>query len=303
MAATMAGVRVAVIDVGANTLRLLVVEGAPGGLLETVREERVQLGLGEEIELTGRISRRKLRAVTETARRQLRRARKLGSRSVDVLVTSPGRQSENSAELLAALQQAGAARVRVLTAEEEACLAWAGAVAAATDLPEPVAVCDVGGGSTQIVVGTRTGGPTWARSFDVGSLRLTHRLLAEDPPPAKAVAAARAQAARELPAGVTPIPGAGLATGGTARALKRIVGRSLGHEALELAVFTLVGRTRREIAVKHGVDRARANTLLAGTIILSEVQRRLEVPLEVARGGIREGAASALLAAHAAVSA
>src|SRR5512132_1013114 len=98
MATTIAGVRVAVIDVGANTLRLLVVEAAPGGMLETVREERVQLGLGEEIELTGRISRRKLRAVTETARRQLRRARKLGSGSVDVLVTSPGRQSENSAE-------------------------------------------------------------------------------------------------------------------------------------------------------------------------------------------------------------
>jgi exopolyphosphatase/guanosine-5'-triphosphate,3'-diphosphate pyrophosphatase len=291
MATTMAGVRVAVIDVGANTLRLLVVEAAPAGMLETVREERVQLGLGEEIELTGRISRRKLRAVTETARRQLRRARKLGSGSVDVLVTSPGRQSENSGELLAALQEAGAARVRVLTAEEEARLAWAGAVAAATDLPEPVAVCDVGGGSTQIVVGTRAGGPSWARSFDVGSL------------PPKAVAAARAQAARELPAGVTPIPRAGLATGGTARALKRIVGRSLGHEALELAVFTLVGRTRREIAQKHGVDRARAHTLLAGTIILSEVQRRLEVPLEVARGGIREGAALGLLAADTAASA
>jgi exopolyphosphatase/guanosine-5'-triphosphate,3'-diphosphate pyrophosphatase len=263
----------------------------------------VQLGLGEEIELTGRVSQGKLRAVTRTAKAQLRRARKLGCDRVEVLVTSPGRQSANAADLLAALDAAGPAAIRVLSAEEEARLGWIGAVAGASDLPETIAVCDVGGGSTQIVVGTLTRGPEWAHSFDVGSLRLTHRLLADDPPLVASVAAARAEAVRELAPGTPPIPQAALATGGTARALRRIVGRSLDHEALETAILTLVGRKRRQISKTHGVDPARARTLLAGTIILSEAQRRVGVPLEVARGGIREGAALTLLAADEAVSA
>jgi exopolyphosphatase / guanosine-5'-triphosphate,3'-diphosphate pyrophosphatase len=296
-------VRVAVVDVGANTLRLLVADRTANGGLAAVREERVQLGLGEEIERNGVLSRPKLRETRETAQRLLRRARKLGADRVEVLVTSPGRQSGNASELIAALQDAGAGDVRVLSAEEEARLAWVGAVEAASGLPEIVAVCDVGGGSTQIVVGSVSGGPSWARSFDVGSLRLTHRLLEADPPAPASIAAARAAAARELAAGAQPMPQAALATGGTARALRRVVGRTLDHEALETAVLTLASRTRREIAKEYGVDRPRARTLLAGSIILSEAQRRLGVPLEVARGGLREGAALTLLETAAVASA
>lgn len=296
-------VRVAVVDVGANTLRLLVADRAAGGGLEPVREERVQLGLGEEIERDGAVSRQKLREVRETAGRLLRRARKLGAERIEVLVTSPGRQSANAPELIAALQDAGAGDVRVLSAEEEARLAWIGAVDAASGLPETVAVCDVGGGSTQIVVGSVSGGPSWARSFDIGSLRLTHRLLEDDPPAPAAIAAARVAAARELAVGAQPMPMAALATGGTARALRRVVGRTLDHEALETAVLTLAGRTRREIAKEYGVDRPRARTLLAGSIILTEGQRRLGVPLVVARGGLREGAVLSLFESVAVASA
>src|SRR4051794_25496961 len=173
-------VRVAVVDVGANTLRLLVADRSTDRGIVPVREERVQLGLGEEIERDGAVSRQKLREVRETAERLLRRARKLGAERIEVLVTSPGRQSANAPELIAVLQDAGASDVRVLSAEEEARLAWVGAVDAASGLPDTVAVCDVGGGSTQIVVGSVSGGPSWARSFDIGSLRLTHRLLEPD---------------------------------------------------------------------------------------------------------------------------
>jgi len=288
-------VRVAVVDVGANTLRLLVAKTSQGGRLATVTEERMQLGLGEEIEARGRISRRKLRAVTKTARFQLGRARKLDCTRVQVLITSPGRQSANADDLLAALRAAGAASVRVLSAEEEAQLAWVGAISAASDLPEAIAVCDVGGGSTQIAVGTRTAGPSWAQSYDVGSLRLSSRLLSADPPAPSAVAAARVEAARQLSLVVGTLPTTGLATGGTARTLRRIVGPTLDHQALETAVLTLAGRTRRSISKSYGIDRHRARTLLAGTILLSEAQRSLGVPLEVARGGIREGAAVTLL--------
>ena len=69
--------------------------------------------------------------------------------------------------------------VRVLSADEEGRLAYQGAVAAAASLPETVAVCDVGGGSTELVVGTPTGGPTWWRSIDLGCVRLTERFLVE----------------------------------------------------------------------------------------------------------------------------
>ena len=288
-------VRVAVVDVGSNTLRLLVAKASSGGRLATLTEERSQLGLGEEIEIRGCISRRKLRAVTKTARFQLTRARKLDCHRVHVLITSPGRQSANAHELLAALHEAGAPTVRVLSAEEEAHLAWVGAVSGATDLPDAIAVCDVGGGSTQIAVGTRAGGPNWARSYDVGSLRLTRRLLCDDPPPAAAIAAARVEASRHLSTVVAPAPSVALATGGTARALRRVVGPSLDQLALETAVLTLAGRTRRAIAKEYRLDPHRARTLLAGTLLLTEAQRRLGVPLRVASGGVREGAAVALL--------
>ena len=77
--------------------------------------------------------------------------------AVEILVTSPGRQADNGAELLAALEHAGGVPVRLLSAEEEGRLAFDGAVAALDELPSTIAVCDVGGGSTQIVVGTREG--------------------------------------------------------------------------------------------------------------------------------------------------
>ena len=102
---------------------------------------------------------------------------------------------------------AGAAGVptRILAAEEEGALAWEGAVAALDEVPESVAVCDVGGGSTQLVVGTRTEGPSWIRSVDLGSLRLTQRLLTADPPSPVAVAEARAEVAEAFASVVPPL--------------------------------------------------------------------------------------------------
>src|SRR4051794_22711563 len=176
-------VRVAVVDVGANTLRLLVADRSTDRGIVPVREERVQLGLGEEIERDGAVSRQKLREVRETTERLLRRARKLGAERIEVLVTSPGRQSGNAPELIAALQDAGAGDVRVLSAEEEARLAWVGAVEAASGLPELVAVCDVGGGSTQIVVGSVSGGAGLGRALLHGSLPPVHPAVGGRPTP------------------------------------------------------------------------------------------------------------------------
>src|SRR5436309_2984928 len=174
-------VRVGIVDVGANTLRLLVAAREDGRLVP-LREQRVQLGLGEEIERSGALGEEKLAEAAAVARAHVRRARKLGCDRIDVLVTSPGRQARNGDELASILREATGVATKVLRPEEEGELAWYGAVATAEGLPESVAVCDVGGGSTQLVVGTVSGGPAWVRSVDLGSLRLTRRVLDTAPP-------------------------------------------------------------------------------------------------------------------------
>jgi exopolyphosphatase / guanosine-5'-triphosphate,3'-diphosphate pyrophosphatase len=286
--------KVGIIDVGANTVRLLVaVDGRRG--VEPVREERLQVGLGEEIERTGAIGQEKLHKAAAAARKRVATARKEGCDLIEVLVTSPGRQSQNGGELTELLRAATAVPVHLLSAEEEGILAWRGAVAAAGELPETVAVCDVGGGSTQVVVGSLSSGPAWVRSVNLGSLRLARRSFESDPPSQQEVEAAKAEVSRCFSDFAPPLPLAALATGGTARALRRLVGAELTAPALSEAVELLATRTRDEISKQLGVDPARAATLTAGALILAEAQRRLGTSLEVARGGLREGAAYVLL--------
>jgi exopolyphosphatase/guanosine-5'-triphosphate,3'-diphosphate pyrophosphatase len=292
----MADMRVGVVDVGANTMRLLVATRDARGRLEAIREDRTQLGLGEDLERSGgAIGEDKLEAVAAAAAMHVSRARKLGAGRVVVLVTSPGRQAANAEALVRTLRKAGDAEVRVLEADDEGSLAWVGAVGATKDLPETVAVCDVGGGSVQLVVGTPSGGPSWWRSVDLGSLRLTRRVFRHDPPTPAELHAGTAMAERSFADVTPPLPMAALATGGTARALRRIVGNELGEGELAAALRKLAKRSSREIAKDFGLDRARARTITAGAILLSAAQHRLAVPLAAARGGVREGAALMLL--------
>jgi exopolyphosphatase/guanosine-5'-triphosphate,3'-diphosphate pyrophosphatase len=287
--------RVGVIDAGANTLRLLVVREKRGEVT-TLAEEGVRLGLGEEIEALGRLSDRKLRELAVAAAAHAERARDLRCERIEVLLTSPGRQSDDPAVIVETLERATNASVRMLTGEEEAVLGYAGAVGACTKLPKSVAVCDVGGGSSQVVVGTPDGGVAWARSFDIGSLRLTRRTLGGDPPSTGAVKAARAEVERRLNWLTPPAAKAALAVGGSARAVAKIVGTELGPDELERAIELLSSRRRADIATRFRMAPQRAETLLAGTIILAEVQRRLAVPFRLGSGGVREGAVRELLA-------
>ncbi len=285
-------VRVGIVDVGANTLRLLV--AAPDGRsVAAVHMEREQLGLGEEVERFGYISARKCAEAVGVAREQTRKARRLGCERIEIMVTSPGRQGANSDEFADALARGTGVPVRILSAEEEGALAWEGAVAALDAAPESIAVCDIGGGSAQLVVGTLSAGPAWVRSVDLGSLRLTTRLLSDDPPSPDAVEAARAEAAEAFAPIVPPVAQLALAAGGTARALRRVV-RTVDADAIEEAIGELAGMKRAKIVKRYGIAPQRAATLLAGTILLAEAQRRLGLPLGVARGGVREGSALAL---------
>jgi exopolyphosphatase/guanosine-5'-triphosphate,3'-diphosphate pyrophosphatase len=291
--------RVAVIDVGSNTVRLLVSE-QHNGRLTPIREAKSLLLLGREIERQGTLSREKLDDTRRCARGLATIAREAGAARIEVVVTAPGRQSKNAGELVGILGEATAAPVRVLSADEEGRLAWEGAVSASEDLAPTIAVCDVGGGSTELLVGTPEQGPAWARSFDIGCLRLTERFIENDPPGKDVMRALAAEVADAFGSLTIPLPQGALATGGTARALRKLVGPVLGEDELAAAVRRLTKRSAREIARASGIDRERARTLPAGATILAEVQRLLHAPLVVSSAGLREGVALLLLAESAA---
>ena len=281
--------RIGVIDVGSNTTRLLVASAGPKGL-QTLEKQKVRLSLGEEIERFGAVSDVHCAVAVKAVREMASTARRGQVDSLDVFLTAPGRQASNADELVFALSRAAGVQARVLTKDEEGTLAYRGAVLTAeTDLPSRVAVCDIGGASTEIAIGSPTGEPDWIESVDLGSIRLTTR--AGD---------MREEAEDEFAHLAPPSVEAALAVGGSARAARRLVGAELGKEELAEALRIVEKTSPREIARRFGVDRARADILPAGVILLAEVQRRLEVPLHVCGGGIREGAVLASLDALAA---
>jgi exopolyphosphatase / guanosine-5'-triphosphate,3'-diphosphate pyrophosphatase len=284
------GMKLAVIDVGSNTIRLLVA-CVQGGELEAVEQRTAWVRLGSDVAATGAISPLRLEAAARAVSEFAAEARKLGCMHVETLVASPGRQAENGSDLLRRLEVASHTPVRLLRRDEEARLAYDGAVTAAGVDDHTVAVCDVGGGSTQLAIGTADLGPVWLRSLDVGSLRLTRQVFVQDPPGKQTIKEARRTVREHCDGLVFPLPKTALAVGGSARGLKRLVGtRTLGEDELAAALRMLRKRSSAELAAEHGIDPERARTLAAGAVILSEMQRRLMVPLEVGRGGVREGA-------------
>ncbi len=210
--------RIGVIDVGSNTTRLLVARAGPDGVVP-LDKAKVRLSLGEEIERYGAVSAVHARAAAKAVREMAAAARRKRVASLDVFLTAPGRQADNADELVAALSRAARVQARVLTKEEEGTLAYRGAVlTAGIDLPTRIAVCDIGGASTEIAVGNPAEEPGWIESVDLGSVRLTAR-------PGNMQAEAE-EAFRVLQ---PPTVETALAVGGSARAARRLVGPELGE--------------------------------------------------------------------------
>jgi exopolyphosphatase / guanosine-5'-triphosphate,3'-diphosphate pyrophosphatase len=271
--------RIGVIDVGSNTTRLLVASTGPGGLVP-LDTQKLRLALGAEIEHQDAVSAVHVAAAAKAVREMAGIARRRRVASLEVFLTAPGRQATNADELVAALSRAAGVQARVLTKEQEGTLAYRGAVLTA-DIPLParIAVCDIGGASTEIAVGSPAGEPDWIESVDLGSVRLTAR--AGD---------MRAEAEDAFAGLRPPELEAALVVGGSARAARRLVGAKLGEEELAEALRIVETTSPREVARHFGVDRARAEILPAGVILLAEVQQKLGVALNVCSGGIREGA-------------
>jgi exopolyphosphatase / guanosine-5'-triphosphate,3'-diphosphate pyrophosphatase len=298
---TIPPVRVAIVDVGSNSVRLLIASVKRGGSVREIARDRVYLRLGDDAYRFGRIGRRKLDKLAVFADRYARRARAARVDRIETIVTAPGRQSANSEELVELLEDVTRASVVLLSADDEGRLAWEGAVAFAEDVPTLVGVVDLGGGSCEVAVGNSADGPTWVQSRDAGALRVTRELLPAGRPPSRRDLAAARHDVRERLNGVDPPrPELALAVGGTARAVGRIVGARFSARKLDALAERLVRDGPIEVCSHAGITQSRAETLLGGTLVLSEVARRLDSKLEVGIGGLREGAALSLARAHAA---
>ncbi len=285
--------RVAVVDIGSNTARLLVAS-VQGLEIQPLDRAKAFLRLGAEIERRGRLRPRKVAEAAAVGEDFASRAERCGVELAEVLVTAPGRQAADATPLLAALGSATGWPVRILTHREEGELAFAGAVAQAGVLPDLLGVVDVGGGSTELAVGSPDRGAAWVHSLDLGSLRLTRRMLPGGTPTTGQIDHARALVTRSLREVSVERPERVLAVGGTARALGRAIGPRLSRVALDELIDDCAGRPVAKTARSLGLDPDRAKTIVGGAILLSAISRLVRRDLVVARGGLREGAVLAL---------
>lgn len=288
--------KAAVIDVGSNTIRLLVAEAGERGL-SRLEERRAQVGLGMDVEDRGRVSKGKMRQAASTVRGFVTRAQELGCSGLMVAVTSPGRQAANADQLISRLERETTSQaVVILSGEQEAQFVWDGAVSRCGRWAGSLLVCDVGGGSTELAFGTRPDSPLWLHSMDIGSLRLSRRLRADERLTKKRLATGWAEVEAMLDSSPMPAPLRAIAVGGSARAISRIAGESLGAGQLADALHLLTRSPKGRRARNMVIDPGRRPTVAAGALILAALQRRIAVPLEFVGAGLREGLALSVLA-------
>jgi exopolyphosphatase/guanosine-5'-triphosphate,3'-diphosphate pyrophosphatase len=281
--------RCACIDIGSNTTRLLVAD-VEDGRLEAVRSERVFLRLGAALEPGAPIGRREIERLADVVAAQAALARGLKAECLRTVATAAVRTAANRDAALAQIARVARVAVDVLSAEEEAALAFRGATGmAARPLPGLVGVADVGGGSIELSCGTVASGPEWTHAIALGSGLLAARELRGDPPSAAELAAARAEAAAAFAGVALPRPDTALAVGGSAASLHLLCGPLLDEGVLERALARLLAGRAAVVARELGLHPERVRILPAGLLLLREAAAALGGPLTVAGGGLREG--------------
>ncbi|MCV2396368.1 exopolyphosphatase [Actinotalea sp. M2MS4P-6] len=284
--------RVAAVDCGTNSLRLLVadVDPASGRVADVVRRQEV-VRLGEGVDRTGRIAPQALARTLEVTRRYAAEAAELGVTATRFAATSASRDASNRDEFVAGVLDAIGVEPEVLTGAEEAELSFRGATSAlAGRHPAPFLVCDLGGGSTELVLGA--GSMTAAFSMDVGSVRLHERHAFGDPPTAEQAAAACADIAEALDEAAlhvalgdaaTLVGVAGTVTTITAHALRldrydsaRVDGAVLGVTQTLEACRSLLAMTRAERAALPYVHPGRVDVIGAGALVWADVVARVQ---------------------------
>jgi len=278
--------RVAAIDVGTNTVLLTVAERSQGRFTPVVeRAEITRLGRG--VDRTGELDPAAIATTVEVLARFAREARSLGANRIACVATSAARDASNGGAFFAAARREAGIFPEVISGEEEARLvhrsAWFD-----FGLPgHPLAVLDVGGGSTELTWGS-SAQPSGRRSFQMGAVRLTERVAPGDPPSGADLAQLRA-AARAALADIRTIQVSGhlggarlVGVAGTVTTLAavaqaltvydaaRVHGSELAREALEGLVARLAALPLAERAGLPGMEPKRADVIVAGAVLVLE---------------------------------
>jgi exopolyphosphatase/guanosine-5'-triphosphate,3'-diphosphate pyrophosphatase len=279
----------ACIDIGSNTTRLLVAE-RDGGSLRELASQRAFTRIGRSVDDGGTIPAAKVDETADVVSSQVRLAREAGAARIDVVATAAIRRAANRDELAAAVGERAGVTLRILSEQDEARLSFIGATQTLAVPPEgSVAVVDVGGGSTEIAVGTISGGVDWWASLPIGSGLLSDGYLRSDPPAADELEHARLHAAGVFEGLAVPTADQAAAVGGSATSLCRLVGDELSPVALDRSIGILAGAPVAEVAADFDLDPERVRLLPGGILIFAELARKLGRPLQIANGGLREG--------------
>jgi exopolyphosphatase / guanosine-5'-triphosphate,3'-diphosphate pyrophosphatase len=282
-------VRRACIDIGSNTTRLLVADCAEGAV-DPLHQDRAFTNLGWLRPTNGVIPPAKLAEVAAVVVEQLAAARALGCGEVRLVATAAIRRAANRDELAARIREASGLELEVLTEAEEGRLAFVGAARAFRQMSDgELGVVDVGGGSSELVVGRVPDQVQWLVSLPLGSVELAADYLHSDPPTAAELAAARRKVTSITSELAVPHPAAAAAVGGSAASLASLAGRRLDAAAFARALGHLAAAPRREVAQRFGLEVERVRVLPAGLLILQAAAELFRAPLVVAGGGLREG--------------
>jgi exopolyphosphatase/guanosine-5'-triphosphate,3'-diphosphate pyrophosphatase len=296
--------RVATIDIGTNTVLLLVAERDGEAGLRPVVERATITRLGEGVDRTHRLAPAAIARTVECIADYGRSVRELGVERVAVVGTSAMRDASGGEEIRAAVRAHVGVDARVISGDEEARLTFRGALSGLTTSDAELAVFDIGGGSTEVVLGRRVEGRhviSWARSFDVGSVRLTER-HGED-------RVAIQRAVREVFASVPPLPGAGEPVGiaGTMTTLAavsmqlvpydgaRVHGHVMTRQELEAVLDRIAALDVESRRGVPGMEPKRADVIVAGAVIaVSLLDRWGATTMRISDRGVRWGLAEEL---------
>lgn len=297
--------RLGVLDVGSNTVHLLVVDAHRGGHPDPVRSHKSQLRLAELMRTDGSLGASGTDALVRAVQDARAAAGREGVEDLLAFATSAVRDAADSAQVLAAVRDRTGVELEVLPGEDEARLTFL-AVRRWFGWSAGRLLClDIGGGSLELAAG-RDEEPEVALSLPVGAGRMTRERLPDDPPRKRDVAAMREHVRAVLEPAVPVLladgpPDRGIGSSKTFRSLARLdgaapsargphVARALRRDGLEDVVRTLQGRTTAERGALPGVSEGRAHQLLAGAVVAHEAMCALGLEqLSISPWALREG--------------
>jgi exopolyphosphatase/guanosine-5'-triphosphate,3'-diphosphate pyrophosphatase len=279
----------AAIDIGSNTTRVLVAEPVDGQL-KKVMEQRAYTRINKAIDDDGAILPEKVEEVAEVVATQVRLARELGAETIRAVATAAVREAANGERAAKTIAKAAGVEVDILSDEEEGRLSFIGATKTlGHPVSGPVGVVDVGGGSTEVILGSVQDGAQQVRSWKVGSGVLADELLASDPPSAAEIRKVRDRIDDIFEGVEIDHPAQAVAVGGSATSLRRLVGAVLEYETLERGIRVLCGDPAAEVARRFELDPERVRILATGVLLLEKLSELLGQPLQIGKGGLREG--------------